>query len=808
VLTLALVLLASNIASTQAAPAPRAYVDPAGACHAKAPCYRSIQAAIDKSAPGTAITAGRGTYHEHVVLDKALTLQGRNATIAGGGSGTILSLTGSGATVRTLTLTNSDIGVGLRGADANRIAGLHVTRVERGIFFSTRATGNLVENTEVADARRFAIDVGDQNDSGNRFLRLRLHDSATGFNAYRGSDGLVLKDSSIRKMAPGPAVVIGWSDGWRVEGNEIVRNSTGILTDTVRSGSIAHNYISRNANNGIDEAGLVSSVTTHDNRIERNGRSGIALCIAARNNDVQRNMVLDNARYGVEVCAHPSPAYFNTDNTVSGNYLFSGAGMLGDARDDQGSNLWSANYYSLNLPWSAPFAIPGTAAAQDASPLVQANLPVPANLAACRRNGWWLLSDGTIPFESLRACLRFAKTISVEDKDCSDFATQRAAQVFFLEHGGPQHDPHRLDGDHDGVACEDNPCPCYRETHLRPRTAGRFDNGEWVVAKSDGAGIPEEPFEVRVDGGSIGSTRLLTFANRVRATSRFPQVLAIASSGYLRIKSGADPTPPLPFGQSLVLGPAVFGTSTSFPSSTLFFNPQIQRVDVDTRKLHRHGTGNLLIQIQARDRGLPETSTNTNQIMALNWKVVLNEPTEARTRLRVNGGFRFTEPVVPDPVRTAEFQSFRLFQLSSMFIDGERHDVDAFRYRGRGRPVEVSYDPTLVNSLLPATPAPLAAGAPIESIHTDDAGQPNGNTPSYRIAIERAAGPISGPLTPRAFFNDSQDLNDDNLGLWIHRRPATVIPAGAHGTIAFSVVATADPLPTRHRAGPRALPMH
>jgi hypothetical protein len=48
------------------------------------------------------------------------------------------------------------------------------------------------------------------------------------------------------------------------------------------------------------------------------------------------------------------------------------------------------------------------------------------------------------------------------DRDCSDFRTQRAAQIFFLEHGGPRRDPHRLDGnDNDGRACESNPCPCY-----------------------------------------------------------------------------------------------------------------------------------------------------------------------------------------------------------------------------------------------------------------------------------------------------------------------------------------------------------
>ncbi|HXH79436.1 thermonuclease family protein [Nocardioides sp.] len=47
---------------------------------------------------------------------------------------------------------------------------------------------------------------------------------------------------------------------------------------------------------------------------------------------------------------------------------------------------------------------------------------------------------------------------AVTDMDCGDFATQAAAQTFFLN-AGPG-DPHRLDAEGDGLACESNPCPC------------------------------------------------------------------------------------------------------------------------------------------------------------------------------------------------------------------------------------------------------------------------------------------------------------------------------------------------------------
>jgi hypothetical protein len=47
-----------------------------------------------------------------------------------------------------------------------------------------------------------------------------------------------------------------------------------------------------------------------------------------------------------------------------------------------------------------------------------------------------------------------AASATASDKDCSDFNSWRAAQNFYKRHGGPRYDPHRLDADHDGIACE------------------------------------------------------------------------------------------------------------------------------------------------------------------------------------------------------------------------------------------------------------------------------------------------------------------------------------------------------------------
>lgn len=43
-------------------------------------------------------------------------------------------------------------------------------------------------------------------------------------------------------------------------------------------------------------------------------------------------------------------------------------------------------------------------------------------------------------------------SVPANDKDCRDFSSHAQAQAFFESQGAD--DPHRLDGDGDGVACE------------------------------------------------------------------------------------------------------------------------------------------------------------------------------------------------------------------------------------------------------------------------------------------------------------------------------------------------------------------
>ena len=313
---------------------------------------------------------------------------------------------------------------------------------------------------------------------------------------------------------------------------------------------------------------------------------------------------------------------------------------------------------------------------------------------------------------------------------------------------------------------------------MRSGLGGVRTGDVWTIQKRR-ARIPQAPFDVSIDGQSVGTTKLLVFARHDPATGRFPQVLALYASGYLRLKAGADPTPPLPFGQSLVLGPAIWGTSTSFPQTTLFFHPQLQRVAIETSPANADGTNRLVIRVTAANARLSPGSTVTNRIMDLAWTLTLDPVSDQASTLAVAGRFEFTEEVIPDPGKTAEAQSLRLLQISTMYIDRRRHDANAFRWHTTEGAMTLFYAPDLADGLLPVTPGWLDPDAPrFDSLQTDAAAAPNGPTPSYRIAIDATTGPLSGPMAVRAFFNRGQDLNDDNLGLWAFQQPSGASPEG------------------------------
>lgn len=103
------------------------------------------------------------------------------------------------------------------------------------------------------------------------------------------------------------------------------------------------------------------------------------------------------------------------------------------------------------------------------------------------------------------------------DRDCGDFQSQAAAQNFFLANGGPHSDPHGLDSEGDGIACESNPCPCIGRGNPGGRTTGNTNNqnnnpGPKLYRETGNVTkvIDGDTLKVRIRGGGrVMSIRLL-----------------------------------------------------------------------------------------------------------------------------------------------------------------------------------------------------------------------------------------------------------------------------------------------------------
>ena len=96
----AVFLLLPSLASLQTA--PTRYVNAADlTCQGRAPCYASIQAAIDAAQPGERIVVQAGTYVEQVVIESGggAPVPGDGLAAGGGGGGALGAGAGGGALV-------------------------------------------------------------------------------------------------------------------------------------------------------------------------------------------------------------------------------------------------------------------------------------------------------------------------------------------------------------------------------------------------------------------------------------------------------------------------------------------------------------------------------------------------------------------------------------------------------------------------------------------------------------------------------------------------------------------------------------
>jgi nitrous oxidase accessory protein len=287
----------------------------------------SLQQQIDDAPRGAIVLLPPGVHAGPLVIDKPLTLDGAGrATVDGGGRGTVITLRGSGVTLRGLRIVGSGdlhdridaairiegrahrvedsvledvlFGVVLHEAQetrvrANRIRSRHADPAERGdairLWYSF---DNRIEDNDIAQARDIALANSKRNRiTGNRVSggRTALHMIFAGRTLVEGntfshnsggifalnSEGLVIRRNRILHALSHSGAGIGLKEtaAALIQDNDIVHCGVGIMADSpmhpLNRISIVGNRIAHSVT-GILFYGESGGHLVHGNRFEHN----------------------------------------------------------------------------------------------------------------------------------------------------------------------------------------------------------------------------------------------------------------------------------------------------------------------------------------------------------------------------------------------------------------------------------------------------------------------------------------------------------------------------------------------------------
>jgi parallel beta-helix repeat protein len=115
--------------------------------------YTTIQEAINMANEGETILVEAGTYYEHVIVNKPLSLVGENkqdTIIDGSGAETIVNIIASNITLSGFTIQNGGLGIYLWGSSNNVISGNDVSNNGHGIYLSYSGD-NVVSGNNVSE---------------------------------------------------------------------------------------------------------------------------------------------------------------------------------------------------------------------------------------------------------------------------------------------------------------------------------------------------------------------------------------------------------------------------------------------------------------------------------------------------------------------------------------------------------------------------------------------------------------------------------------------------------------------------------
>lgn len=236
----------------------------------------ALKRAIAAAAPGDTLVLAPGRHAGPVVLDRALTLDGRGAAeIAGGGRGSVITITAPDVTVRGLIVRGSGDSHETIDSGVQLTQGASRARVEDNVL-----TGNL-----------YGIDV---------------HGAAEALVAGNTVTGR--QDANMN--ARGNGIYVWNAPGARIVGNDIRWGRDGIFANASRANLFANNTLR-------DLRYAIHYMYTNDSEVSGNLSVGNHLGFAlmySRNIVVRANISVDDREHGVML-------NYTNDSVIEGNVV-------------------------------------------------------------------------------------------------------------------------------------------------------------------------------------------------------------------------------------------------------------------------------------------------------------------------------------------------------------------------------------------------------------------------------------------------------------------------------------------------------